>query len=339
MDARWNVSFTRILVAGSCLITFVTSSAGEFDPRSDRVVEEVVVVGKQPGPKLWRVSSGDRELWVLGVLSPLPKKLQWDSESVEAVLADTEEVIEPPGLTISANPVKLLFVMPSLWGIQNNPQKKELKDILPADLYHRWSVLRERYMGSGLKIEKKRPIFAATELFQEALDQSGMANSGMVYQAIEKSVKKYKIPRTSTSVTRRLTSPRSVVKDIKESSIDDIECFQRTIERLEVDLGAMRSRASAWASGDMAALKALPYEDQNVACIDAVLNSSVATQLAESLELVDIEAQMKAKWLQAAEKALQNNQVTFATLPIEELLKPDGYISSLKAKGYEVRGE
>jgi hypothetical protein len=38
----------------------------------------------------------------------------------------------------------------------------------------------------------------------------------------------------------------------------------------------------------------------------------------------------------AAEAALRDNASTFALLPISELLKPDGYLAKLQARGYEV---
>ena len=41
-------------------------------------------------------------------------------------------------------------------------------------------------------------------------------------------------------------------------------------------------------------------------------------------------------WLDAAEKALAKNAVTFATLPMGEILMPDGYLARLQARGYEV---
>ncbi|HEV7491247.1 MAG TPA: hypothetical protein VGO25_10600, partial [Rhodanobacteraceae bacterium] len=47
----------------------------------------VVVTGEQPGPGLWKVTSGDHVLWILGTLSPLPKKMTWRSGEVEAIVA------------------------------------------------------------------------------------------------------------------------------------------------------------------------------------------------------------------------------------------------------------
>jgi hypothetical protein len=50
----------------------------------------------------------------------------------------------------------------------------------------------------------------------------------------------------------------------------------------------------------------------------------------------DIDAEVRDAWMRAAENALAKNHVTFSTLPMRELLKPDGYLAQLQAKGYEV---
>src|SRR4051812_2866168 len=62
------------------------------DSRSPEM-EVVLVTGEQPGPALWRVSSGDHDLWLLGDDSPLPRKLKWRSRQFEALLAKSQEVM------------------------------------------------------------------------------------------------------------------------------------------------------------------------------------------------------------------------------------------------------
>ena len=327
---------TRILFLWLCVTPLFSSLlvlAGEQRP-----IEEVLAVGIQPGPQLWRVTKGDHELWVLGTLSPLPLGMQWDSQSVEAVLADSEEVIEPPGVGLSASPLKGIFSLPLLWGIRNNPGKEKLSEILPAELYERWSILKKRYIGTGKKIEKRRPMFAAYELYEKALDQSGLGNDRFVRKLIYKTIKKHKIPTTSTGLQGTLEDPRQAIKDFKRSTINDIDCFRLTIDRLEREIEAMSLRAHAWATGDIEALRLLLLSDQNNSCVQDVLASAFVADLMESTGLADSEKIMRDNWVQAAETALENNRVSFAFLPIEEILSPDGYISIIRRKGYTVRG-
>jgi hypothetical protein len=57
---------------------------------------------------------------------------------------------------------------------------------------------------------------------------------------------------------------------------------------------------------------------------------------AQTLGLDDVPAKQRAVWLAAAHKALAANAQTFAVLPMDELLKADGYLAALRAEGYQV---
>src|SRR5688572_14603537 len=38
-------------------------------------IEEITVIGRYPGPPLWKVTRGEHTLWIFGDLSPVPKGL------------------------------------------------------------------------------------------------------------------------------------------------------------------------------------------------------------------------------------------------------------------------
>jgi hypothetical protein len=92
----------------------------------------------------------------------------------------------------------------------------------------------------------------------------------------------------------------------------------------------MAERANAWAVGDIDSLRNLPLGDQYRACQKALTEASVAQRNG----LGNYEAEVRVAWLSAAENAIANNAVSFAVLPMSELLKPDGYLAALQAKGY-----
>jgi hypothetical protein len=72
--------------------------------------------------------------------------------------------------------------------------------------------------------------------------------------------------------------------------------------------------------------------DQYQACQKALTQASVA----QKNGLGNYEAEVRVAWLSAAENAIANNAVSFAVLPMSELLKPDGYLADLQARGYLV---
>ena len=49
-----------------------------------------------------------------------------------------------------------------------------------------------------------------------------------------------------------------------------------------------------------------------------------------------MESRSWALWLENADRALSDNDSTFAILPLKDLLRPDGPLSRLRERGYEV---
>ncbi|GHA76145.1 TraB/GumN family protein [Cognatilysobacter bugurensis] len=310
--------------------------SGEVAPDGGpiRDLDAVVVSGVVSGPGMWKVRKGDHTLWVLGTLSPLPKKIEWVSRDVDAVLGVAQEVIWQPSLVIGTDVgmFRLMTLAPKALGARKNPGGETLQDVVPAEMYARWLPLKQKYVGRGGGIEKWRPMFAAMELFDEAMDDVGLVEGGVVGPTIERAIKRRKIPVSSPSVKIAIEDPKQLLNEFRSTKLDDLECFGKTLDRLESDVDAMRERANAWAVGDVDALRALPYSDQNEACMQAAMRAGVMQKRVKR----DIDAEVRDAWMQAAEKALAKNSVTFSTLPMRELLKPDGYLAQLQAKGYEV---
>lgn len=299
-----------------------------------RDMAAVVVTGVQPGPGMWKVSKGEHVLWVMGTLTPLPKGMSWLSRDVEAVIAQADEVLDPPGLTFDSDigRFRAVLMIPSLLKARKNPDGRTLSQVLPAPLYARWSVLKARYLGRDAGVEKWRPVFAAQELYQAALKKSGLSQSGVVGPVVDKLAKEHATQRTATLVKVRIEQPKEAIKEFSASSLADIGCFEKTLTRLESDLPTMTARANAWSIGDIEALRALPYDDHYRTCINAFLESGIA----QKRGMDDVPQRVEAMWLSKAEAALATNKVTFATLPIAMLLRPDGYLSKLQSRGYVV---
>jgi len=309
------------------------SAAAALAPIRDEA--PVTVTGTQPGPGLWKVAKGDHVLWVLGTQSPLPKRMQWHSKEVEDALAASQEVIYQPSYGISVDTggfFRSLLLVPKMYGARKNPDGKTLRDVLPPDLYARWLPLRQRYLGRGAGAERMRPLFAADELWGEALDDNELVASGIVMPVVRRAVKAGGLRETSPNKTLKITDPKALLAEMEHAQLDDTQCMKATIERLEVGPGRLKARANAWAIGDIAALRELPDADQNSACAKAAMESPALRKRGGEGIGVEIER----LWLEAAEKALANNASTFAMLPIGNLLSANGYLSKLAARGYEV---
>ena len=314
------------------LFALVPGAAADSEPEPP--VEEVVVTGSQPGPGLWRVTRPDNGhvLWILGSYGPLPKKFQWRSTELEEVLGGSAELIAPVAVKTEVGPLGGVTLLPSLIGVRRNPNDERLQDLLPPDLYARWLRLKERYIGRDDGVEEWRPIFAAQKLYEEAIRKSGFEPRGVIWPKVEKLAKRADVRITRPMVEFKVAKPRAAIKEFKREPLDDLECFTRTIERLESDLDVMKDRAQAWATGDVARLRALAPVDNASACIAVVLNA----QFMRERGITDLAARYESEWLAAVEDALSRNASSVAVLGIEQILKPDGYVARLRARGYVV---
>ncbi len=299
----------------------------------------VVVTGVQPGPGLWRVSrrdpaSGEHVMWVLGTLSPLPRGMQWQSRELEQVISESQQVLLPPSVKVKADVGFLgkLFLLPSAYSARKNSDGQTLQQVLPPPVYARWQVLRQKYLSDDRGIERWRPIFAAQELYTKAVKANGLSRSGGVQASIDALATRHGVPEVPTSYQLVIEHPRAAIKAFKTSAPHDTTCFIRTLDSIEHDMPAMKARANAWATGDLQSLRALPDSARHDACVSSLLGAGFA----QSLGLDDVPARQEALWLAVARKALSANAQTFAILPMDELLKPDGYLAKLQAEGYDV---
>ena len=299
-----------------------------------RTEATMIVDGTQPGPGLWLVRKGNHDLWILGTISPLPAKMQWQSKRVEDVIANAQEVIRPPGVSLSVDVgwFKGLTLVPSVLGARKNPDGKTLQQMVSPQSYERWKILKARYIGSDGGIEKWRPLFAAQELYKQAMKKADLDNAKSVWPVITKAIETHHPNVTVTQVKITITDPKPLIKEFSKTTLDDTACFDSTMTRIETNLDAMRARANAWATGDIEALQTLPMANQYQACMDAVSDAGIGRKLG----FRDAQRQADAKWMAAAEAALNKNAVTFAALDMKELLGADGFLSKLKAKGYMV---
>ncbi|HEU4853640.1 MAG TPA: TraB/GumN family protein [Telluria sp.] len=297
------------------------------------VAPEVTVVGQRPGPGLWKISNGENVLWVFGTYSPLPVKMQWRSHEVEAILARSQEFISPPIATPDIGKLQIVSMLPFAFGVNKLPDGKTLRDVLPADVYARWQPLKQKYLGTDDDIERLRPIFAADALYWAVLKEAGLENTRSVRETINRLVKQNKLKVTSPEFKFAIDNPRKALRDFKTSSLEDGDCFAKTLERLEKDIDGLRLRANAWAKGDLEAIQKLNFADREGACTSALLSSSA---FKDQPGFQSIDARIKDMWLAAVDKALAANKSTFAVLGMKDILDPKGYVAALKEKGYVV---
>ncbi|MFC4763923.1 TraB/GumN family protein [Dyella koreensis] len=329
-----------ILYVGALLISmsaWAQSASDAQKPPSpvDAVrLQTVTVTGIQPGPGLWKVSQGDHVLWVLGTLTPLPKHMKWRSTQVEQVIAQSQELLEPPTaeLRMHEGLLSRLNLQPS-FNSHKNPDGANLQQLLPPDVFARWQTLKQQYIGNNSGIEYWQPMPVTEKLREKALDTAKLTDTSDVVDTVTRLARKHNVRLTPVKYEMMVGSAVDAAETQRQITQRDIACLDQTMQSIERDLDTLTVRANAWATGDMATLRKLAPGSRYDSCIVPVANADFAQQLG----LHDLPERMEGAWLTTAQFALSRNAQTFALLPMEQVLSPDGLVGKLKAQGYTVQ--
>ncbi len=299
---------------------------------TEDALEEVQVSGERPGPGLWQVRKGDNSLWILGTHSPLPQKIQWRSKRVEQIIAESASVIAPASVTVGVGTWQGLRLMPAVLRARAIPEGKTLQQVLSPPLYARWSKLQQRYLASHKKVQRWRPVFAGGELFEQALQQSGLRARNVVWPTIERLAKQHNVPIRRPMIALPLEDPRALIRDFSQTDVSgELACFEALMAAVEQDLPELVLQAEAWAVGDIEPLRGVKQRTREERCLSIIMS---APRLAKLME--DAEQRSRREWLLAVEGALLRQKTTLAVVPIRELLAPEGLLMQQRGLGYEV---
>lgn len=290
---------------------------------------EVVVEGRHEGPRMWTVRRGDHTLWILGTVTPLPKKMVWQPDAVRAVLRESQEVVPAwPAYGIGANPFTALRVFIQWRRMQKPPDRLPLRETLPPALYARVTALEARYGPHDAHLEELRPMLAAERLTTKVLDASGLALRNEVQKTVLELARAQGVRIRQDKL--KIEDPVDVLKDVGATPLSaEIACLDAVVTRLETDLGPMQARARAWALGDVDTLRQLSHPDDRTACIAAVSTSERVRTLI---------ARARDDWLLVVQESLARNRGTLAVQSMDRLLGEHGALAALRQRGYEVEG-
>jgi hypothetical protein len=293
-------------------------------PHADATALEVVLVtGEHPGPALWKVSSGDHVLWILGEVSPVPRKMKWRSKQFERRLAESQEVLlESEQVSQACREQRAAANSRP----RDFPDARTLKDVLSRELYARVEAVSEIY-GEREKIEKLQPFAATTHLWNRVPFSLNLRIFGA-------SVSVNELARRSDIKVTWIPLPCMTIDEAVRPSEFPAACVERVLDVIEDGGSGLRRLANAWSIGDIDELRQLvpSYAIAN----ESHRPGKCSVALTGEPWAIEFVAKRTASWLEGAERGLRENQSTMAVVPIAELFAQDGWFASLRGKGYEV---
>jgi hypothetical protein len=241
-------------------------------------------------------------------------------------------VLAPPRIDPHVGFFRGLTLLPALLRARHNPDGRTLEQVVPHDLYMRWLGLRVKYLGSSSD-EKLRPMLAAFDLADKALDKEGLDDDPDIWKRIESISRRARVPIEPVVLDLKIQDEKAYVRDLTQISTErELACLRSVVEHLEKDLPSLRERANLWSLGDVGRLRPLLPADEPIACFDAVMSVSRFRS-----EYDQVSTRLDALWISIAEQALQKNRSTLAVVGIKKLLADDGWLAQLRSRGYEIR--
>jgi uncharacterized protein YbaP (TraB family) len=289
------------------------------DPPS---TEEIVVTGERTGPGMWHVYRDAQQLWILGSLSPLPKGITWRANEVQQRLESTHRVLIPKPVEIGL--VRILWLLLTEHKVIMLTGGKRLKDVMPPDLYARFSRERAKYSPDASKWEHFRPIIAAALLQQEAFREAGLSARIDLGAAVRKLAHDRHIPIEEVKVAG-VGDLMDALKSMSPAT--ENTCVAASLVTIETGLPRLKERAAAWATGNVERIEALPEPAEVDACVAALDGGAGGG---------DLLARIRRAWREAMEGALRSGTQSLAVANIDMLLEKNGVLDQLRAAGYEV---
>jgi len=206
---------------------------------------------------------------------------------------------------------------------------------MPADVYMRFSTMHRRFFGEDPDPkEKRRPMFAADEIFRQALKKSGLTERSPVWPTVEKLAKRNKVRIRERQIDFQVEDPKGLIADLALIERDkEVACLVGTMDYIDREMPNIKRRAKAWAIGDMPTLRALPATEDRDDCLDALLD---ALRPRLEAQINQVKSQIEADRTGILSWMLLTYETSFTAMPIEDLLRTGGLVEDWRAAGYTV---
>ena len=278
------------------------------------LVEELVVTARLPGPAWWRVTDGDTVVYVMGVPSLAPKRMQWDRAIFERRLKGANLVILP---FVNVE-VKTGGAIGTAFNLMRLKSGGPYENRLDAATRARFAAVRTRLGYDARRYSTTNPLAAGVQLAVDYRDRSQLTNMDPAklvrllaqQQRVKVQEKSYDMGAQLGGVLR---TPASIGR----------LCFDEVLAQAEAGPGVTLAAARAWAEGDVRG--ALENERTYERCLAMTSGGRVYDE------------RTKADQAAAIASALKTPGHAIALVPLRPLLAQNGVLDRLRNQGFTVK--
>lgn len=280
---------------------------------------ETVTVKARPGPAVWRLTRGAPEVWILGVVGPMPRDMDWNKDYVADLLDGARAVLLAPRADV--NFVDIGWFLIRHGSELSLPRGQALEDTLPADLRARFVAARDAIGTQAEDYRTDIPIRAAVRLGQDFLKRADLG--WREPRATVESLARRKRIRTAPVIRFQVMD---AVRDLLKLTPEQQHiCLAQAAEDISwARIHAVRA-AQAWAVGDLRTVRDHYSESRLFGCV-----------IAQVERIGNIDARNTAETVAALDKALNEPGKTVALVQMGLLLRQGGVLARLKAQGVSI---
>ncbi|WP_293361902.1 TraB/GumN family protein [Phenylobacterium sp.] len=278
------------------------------------LVEELVVRGRLPGPAWWRVTDADTTVYVLGVPSLAPKRMEWDRAIFERRLQGANVVILP-FVNVRA---KVGGSVGTAFNLLRLRSGGPFEDRLDPATRARFVAVRTRLGQDAKHYPTSNPLAAGVQLAIDYRDRSELTNMDPAKlvrllaqrQRVKVVEKSYDLGPQLSGILRTPASTGRI-------------CFDEVLSQAEAGPGVTRAAARAWAVGDVEG--ALQNERTYERCLAVISGGRTYDE------------RTKADTAAAIAGALKQPGHAIVLVPLRPLLAQNGVLERLRKQGLTVK--
>lgn len=288
-------------------------------PQEEWAEIESVTVRAKPGPAVWRLTRGASEVWVLGLVGPMPREMDWNQDSILDMLDGARALLLPPRADV--NLVDIGWFLIRHGSELSLPRGQFLDDVLPADLRARFQAARIAIGADANDYRTDIPIRAAVRLNQD-FQKSAQLGYREPRATVERLAGRKRLATAPVSRFDVMDAVRDLLKLTPEQQRI---CLSQAVEDVTWGREHAARAAQAWAVGDIRTVKAHYSESRLFGCV-----------IAQVERIGSIDARNIAETAGAINAALNQPGKTVALVQMGPLLRKDGVLARLKAQGVSI---